>query len=183
MARAAILLVAYSGMRWGEHTALAADRVRAGDRRLSIDRQIVETPSRLKPGLPKSRRRRVTMYPARTPGGVDLAAMVERRLAEIDPEDLLFTAPKGGWLRRSNWGRYVWDRAAADVDWPRSEDGTWQWTFHSLRHVVATWALHEARIPIEHASRLLGHFSTRVTQDIYVHVRPDLYDRFFKATG
>jgi hypothetical protein len=50
-------------------------------------------------------------------------------------------------------------------------------TFHSLRHVFATWALHEARIPIEDLSRLMGHSSTRVTQDIYVHVRDDIFDR------
>lgn len=94
--------------------------------------------------------------------------MIERRLAEIGPEDLLFTAPMGGWLRRSNWGRYVSDRADDDVGWPRSEDGTWRRTFHSLRHVFATWALHDARIPIEDVSRLLGHSSTRVTG----HLRP-----------
>jgi diketogulonate reductase-like aldo/keto reductase len=27
------------------------------------------------------------------------------------------------------WDRYVWDRAVEDVGWPRSEDGTWRWTF------------------------------------------------------
>lgn len=106
---------------------------------------------------------RVTMYPATTPAGVDLAGMVERRLAEIEPGGVLFTAPKGGWLRRSNWGRAVWDRAADDVGWPRDDDGTWRWTFHSLRHVFATWALHDVRIPMEDVSRLLGHSSTRLT--------------------
>jgi hypothetical protein len=29
----------------------------------------------------------------------------------------------------------------------------------------------------------MGHSSTRVTQDIYVHIRSDIYDRFFEATG
>jgi hypothetical protein len=29
----------------------------------------------------------------------------------------------------------------------------------------------------------MGHSSTRVTQDIYVHVRDDMFDRFFEATG
>ncbi len=32
-------------------------------------------------------------------------------------------------------------------------------------------------------SRLLGHSSIRVTQEIYVHVSSDVYDRFFEATG
>ncbi len=36
---------------------------------------------------------------------------------------------------------------------------------------------------MEDVSRLMGHSSTRVTQDIYIHVRNDMYDRFFKATG
>ncbi len=72
---------------------------------------------------------------------------------------------------------------SGDVGWPRDDDGIWRWTFHSLRHVFATWALDDARIPMEDVSRLMGHSSTRVTQDIYIHVRNDMYDRFFKATG
>ena len=54
------------------------------------------------------------MCPACTPGGIELGEMVERRLAQIGPEDFLFTAPTAGLLRRSNWGRYVWDHAAED---------------------------------------------------------------------
>ncbi len=30
---------------------------------------------------------------------------------------------------------------------------------------------------------MMGHSSTRVTQDIYIHVRDDMFDRFFQATG
>jgi integrase len=32
-------------------------------------------------------------------------------------------------------------------------------------------------------SRLLGHSSTRVAQDIYIHVNDDLFDRFYNATS
>jgi hypothetical protein len=32
-------------------------------------------------------------------------------------------------------------------------------------------------------SLLLGHSSTRVTQDIYIHVNDDLFDRFYNATS
>lgn len=35
----------------------------------------------------------------------------------------------------------------------------------------------------ETPSRLLGHSSTRVTQDIYIHVNGDLYQRFYDATS
>lgn len=74
------------------------------------------------------------------------------------------------------------DPAAERVGWPRRADGHWAWTFHSLRHVFATWALAQPGLRIEDVSRLLGHSSIRVTQDIYIHVHGDLYERFFEAT-
>jgi len=178
-----ILLVAYSGMRWGEHVALTADRVDLQRRRITVDRQVIETRSALKADLPKGRRRRVTMFPATTPAGIDLAALVERRLAELGPEGLLFPAPRGGWARRSNYGRNTWDPAATAVGWPRSDNGRWHWSFHSLRHVFATWALNQPGLRLEDVSRLLGHSSVRVTQDIYIHVHGDVYQRFYDATG
>jgi len=48
--------------------------------------------------------------------------------------------------------------------------------------VFATWALGQPNVRIEDVSRLMGHSSIRVTQEIYVHVCPDVYDRFFEAT-
>jgi integrase len=54
----------------------------------------------------------------------------------------------------------------------------------SHRHdVFATWALNQPGLRIEDVSRLLGHSSTRVTQDIYIHVHVHLYPRFYSATG
>jgi len=61
-------------MRWGEHVTLRANRVDAARRRITIDRQVIETRSGLKLALPKSRCKRVTMVPATTPGQVDLAS-------------------------------------------------------------------------------------------------------------
>jgi integrase len=178
-----ILLVAYSGLRWGEHVALTADRIDPNRRRITVDHQIIETRSALKLALPKGRRRRVTMYPTITAGGIDLAALVEKRLNEIGPDDLLFPAPQGAWARRSNYSRNLWDPSATSVEWPRAQNGKWTWTFHSLRHVFATWALNQPGLRLEDVSRLLGHSSTRVTQDIYIHVNDNLYNRFYDATG
>jgi integrase len=115
--------------------------------------------------------------------GIDLAALVDKRLAELhDSDDVVFPAPHGGWARRSNYGRNLWDPAARDIGWPR-HDNRWRWTFHSLRHVFATWALNQPGLRLEDVSRLLGHSSTRVTQDVYIHVHGDLYQRFYDATA
>jgi integrase len=177
-----ILLVAYSGLRWGEHAALTARQVDPARRRIIVDRQVIETRSQLMTTLPKGRRRRVTMYPAVTPGGVDLAGLVARRLSELSDDDLVFPAPAGGLLRRSNYGRNVWDPAAGGTGWPR-DGARWRWTFHSLRHVFATWALNQPGLRIEDVSRLMGHSSIRVTQDVYIHVHGDFYQRFYDATA
>ena len=148
-----------------------------------MDRQVIETRHALKVAPPKSRRRRITMYPAHTPGGVDLAAMVSRRLCELGADGLLFPSPRGQWARRSNYGRNVFAPAASAAGWARRDDGRWAWTFHSLRHVFATWALSQPGARIEDVSRLLGHASVRITQDIYVNPDGDLYERFFEATS
>jgi len=124
------------------------------------------------------------MYPACTPGGIDIDEMVERRLAELpDASHLMFPSPRGEWERRSNYGRNLWDPACEFIGWPKHPDRNgWLWTFHSLRHVFATWALGQPNIRIEDVSRLLGHSSIRVIQEIYVHVSSDVFDRFFDAT-
>jgi integrase len=178
-----VLLVAYSGLRWGEHAALTADRVDLARRRITVDRQVIETSHGLKLAPPKNRRRRTTMFPSKTPSGVDLAALVERRLGELPADGLLFPSPKGHWARRSNYRRNLFDPAATTAGWPRRADGRWQWTFHSLRHVFATWALAQPGARIEDVSRLLGHSTVRVTQDLYIAPDADLYDRFYQATG
>jgi integrase len=132
----------------------------------------------VQPTLPRAA---VVVDPARRV--LELGRTELARAGALDLGEPFFPAARGGWQRRSNYGRYIWDNAAADVGWPRQDNGRWLWTFHSLRNVFATWALHEARIPIEDLSRLMGHSSTRVTQDIYVHVRDDMFDRFFQATA
>ena len=123
------------------------------------------------------------MYPARTPQGVALAGLVERRLAEVEPGGLMFPSPRGMWARRSNYRRTLFAPAARTTGWPLRPDGRSVWTFHSLRHVFATWALSQPGARIEDVSALLGHSTVRVTQDLYIAPDGDLYTRFYTATA
>jgi integrase len=177
-----VLLTAYSGMRWGEHAALVGRRVHSEQRRIDVWRQVVETNHGLHFSLPKGRKRRTTIYPAATACGVDLAAMVERRLGEVGPDGLLFPSPSGMTARRSNYRRNTFVPAALAAGWPEAGCGETRWTFHSLRHVFATWLLSVPGVTIEDVSRLMGHSSTRVTQEVYVHFLTGRLDDLFAAT-
>ena len=81
--------------------------------------------------------------------------------AEPGPEGLVFPAPKGGYLRRSNFRRRWWVRAirAAGVDGLR---------FHDLRHSAATLALAAGANTRELMERM-GHTSPPVALR-YQHV-------------
>jgi len=94
----------------------------------------------------------------------------------------VFPSPRGAWARRSNYRRNTFDPAADAAGWPRRPDGRRAWTFHSLRHVFATWALSQPGARIEDVSRLLGHSTVRVTQDLYISADGDLFERFYRAT-
>lgn len=87
------------------------------------------------------------------------------------------------WARRSNYRRNLFDPAATAAGSPRRTDGRWQRAFHSLRHVFAIWALAQPGARSEDVSRLLGHSTVPVTQDLYIAPDADLYDRFYQATG
>lgn len=122
------------------------------------------------------------MYPSRTPEGVALNDWVTRRLRELPEDGILFPAPRGHWARRSGYGKAIFRPAADAAGWPHDEDGRLVWTFDSLRHVFATWALAQPGARLEDVSRLLGHSSVRITQDVYIAPDGDLYKRFFDAT-
>jgi integrase len=107
---------------------------------------------------------------------------VERCPEASTPSGLLFPSPQGCWARRSNFARNLFHPAATVAGWPRDSSGGFCWTFHSLRHVFATWALSQPGARLEDVSKLLGHSTVRVTQDLYVSPDGDLYDRFYHAT-
>ena len=94
---------AYTGLRQGELFALTTGQVAPAARVIDVDRKVIEVAGKLYLEAPKGRKRRKTIYPARTPAGYPLAekiaARIEQARAEQDagtnPLGLMFPSPRG----------------------------------------------------------------------------------------
>jgi integrase len=80
---------------------------------------------------------------------------------------LMFTAPQGGAMWRSDWSRLIWHPAlkAASVT-PCRENG-----FHAERHYFASSLLADG-VDIRTVSEYLGHHDPAFTLRIYTHLMP-----------
>ena len=180
---------AYSGLRWGELTALTIAQVDHAARVITVDRKVADVAGHLYIEAPKNRKYRRTIYPQRTPGGYpladNLAARIEAARAEqaagVNPLGLVFPSPTGKHWRSSNFNRKVLKRAYLAAGW-RDADGTGMWTWHSLRHVFCTTALFTWKLDATDVSRLAGHASYRITLDMYVGTTAGVLERARKAT-
>jgi len=180
---------AYTGLRQGELFALTAGQVTPGARVITVDRKVVEVAGKLYLEAPKGRKRRSTIYPARTPAGYPLAdtiaARIQQARAEQDtganPLGLMFPSPRGSYWRSSNFDRRVLAPAYQAAGW-RDPDGNDTWTWHSLRHVFCTTALFCWHLEPTDVSCMAGHANIRVTLDMYVGATAGVLDRARTAT-
>ena len=180
---------AYTGLRQGELFALTAGQISAGARVITVDRKVVEVAGTLYLEAPKGRKRRSTIYPARTPQGYPLAdkiaARIQQARAEQDaganPLALMFPSPRGSYWRSSNFDRRVLAPAYQAAGW-RDTDGSGTWTWHSLRHVFCTTALFCWHLEPTDVSCMAGHANIRVTLDMYVGNTAGVLDRARTAT-
>ena len=180
---------AYTGLRQGELFALTASQITAGARVITVDRKVVEVAGKLYLEAPKGRKRRSTIYPARTPGGYPLADQIAARAQQVraeqdagtNPLGLMFPAPRGTWWRSSNFDRRVLAPAYHAAGW-RDEHGTGTWTWHSLRHVFCTTALSCWHLEATDVSCMAGHANIRVTLDMYVGATAGVLARARTAT-
>ena len=180
---------AYSGLRWGELTALTIAQVDQAARVITVDRKVVEVAGHLYLEAPKNRKYRRTIYPRRTPAGYPLAerlaARIEQARAEqeagTNPLGLIFPSPTGKHWRSSNFNRNVLQRAYLAAGW-RDGDGNGRWTWHSLRHVFCTTALFTWKLDATDVSRMAGHANYRITLDMYVGSTAGVLDRARAAT-
>jgi integrase len=180
---------AYSGLRWGELTALTIPQINKPGRAITVDRKVIEVGGHLYVEAPKNRKFRSTIYPRLTPGGYPLADRLAARIQAarteqergINPLGLIFPSPAGKYWRSSNFSRHVLKSAYLAAGW-RDSDGNGRWTWHSLRHVFCTTALFTWKLEATDVSRMAGHANYRITLDMYVGTTAGILDRARTAT-
>ena len=156
---------AYSGLRWGELTALTIAQVDTVGRVIAVDRKVVEVARHLYLEAPKSRKYRRTIYPRRVPAR-RAARRPPRAGRRNQPAGAELPLPAGKHWRSSNFNRNVLKRAYLAAGW-RDADGSGDWTWHSLRHVFCTTALFTWKLNATDVSRMVGHANYRITLDMY----------------
>jgi integrase len=130
--RAMVILAAYGGLRWGELVGLRRRRVDLLHRSVRVAEQMTEVDGHHHGGRPKTEAGlRTVSLPAFV--AAELEAHLERH-AGPGPEDLVFPAPDGGLLRRSNFRRRTWVPATKAA-------GLAGLRFHDLRHSAATLSI------------------------------------------
>lgn len=156
-----VLTLAYTGLRWGEATALRVRSVNRLRRRFVIEENAVMVGYEIHVGTPKTHKARSVPYPER------LDPMIEKACAGKGPEGLLFG---DGVHHMRNSGSQGWfanavQRAqAVDPSIPRL-------TPHDLRHTAASLAI-SSGANVKAVQRMLGHASAAMTLDTYA----DLFD-------
>jgi integrase len=156
--RAMILVLGYSGLRFGELAALRVRSVNLMRGRLSISEAVSEVAGRLVWGTPKTHQKRSVPIPR------FLCEILKSELAGKSLDDLVFTTQTGKPLRNLNWRRDYFDAAAAEA-------GLEGLTPHELRHTAASLAV-AAGANVKLVQRMLGHKSAVMTLDVY----SDLFD-------
>jgi integrase len=157
-----IRLLAYTGLRWGEATALQVKRLDLMRRRLEVVRTAIDLGRDVSYGTPKTHQHRSVPIPRY------LVDQLTEHVAGKDPEDLVFTSPRGAPLRNHNFRRRVFAPAAEAI-------GVAHLTPHDLRHTAASLAV-QAGANVKAVQRMLGHASAAMTLDVYAGLFGDDLD-------
>ena len=166
-----VLFLAYTGLRWGEATALKVRNVAPVKRRVNIREAVAEVSGRHVLGRVKNHERRTIAYPD------FLDSAIAAACAGKGQEDRLWTAEGGGFLRPGNDSGWY----AAAVKRAQATDETFRRvTPHDLRHTAASLAI-SAGANVKVIQRMLGHKSAKVTLDTYAALFPDDLDNVVGA--
>jgi integrase len=158
-----VTFLAWSGLRWSEAVALRSPSLDPLRNRVTVSHAATEVRGKLIYGPTKTHRARTVVIPR----------SVSRLLAiHATPgfhEDPVFTAPRGGPLRSSNFRRAVWLPTVASF--AKAYPNLTGLRVHDLRHTAASLAISVGG-NIKAIQRMLGHKTASITLDRYGH----LYD-------
>lgn len=163
--RGLIYVLAYGGLRWAEAVGLKLEHVNLLRRRLEIIETLSEVKGRLFAVPPKTWEARTIALP---PFVADILGEHIGRFAGDTKDGPLFVTDQGAPLRSSNFRRWVWQPAVAEL----GEEGL---RIHDLRHTCASLLIAAGAHP-GHVREHLGHSSIRVTMDVYGHLYEDVRD-------
>jgi integrase len=159
-----VLVLSYSGIRFGEAAALRRSHCDLEGSRLHIRESLAEVAGRLHFGTTKTHRQRVVALPA------SIRDKLRHHLEEatIVADGLVFTSPGGRPLRYSNFRRRQWTPAIEKAELSGLE-------IHELRHTAASLMIDQGADP-KLIQTQLGHSSISITYDVYGHLFPDRLD-------
>jgi integrase len=164
-----IRFLCYTGLRWGEVTALRVRDLDMLRRRITVAENAVRVNGRIVVGSPKSHRARVVVFPP------FLAEELARQCEGRGRDQLLFgnglshlqqPSQHGGWYKSA-----IARAHAVDNEFPML-------TLHDLRHTAASLAI-SAGANVKAVQRMLGHASAAMTLDVYA----DLFDEDLDAVA
>lgn len=166
---ALVNFLAYTGLRWGEATALRVKDVDVIRRRARVHQNAVMVGGTIVVGTPKSHEARSVPFPA------FLIGPIKTQCAGKEASDLVF-GPGLDFVRPPDTRHGWWVAALAecrrrDVDFPVL-------TRHDLRHTAASLAI-SAGANVKAVQKMLGHASAAMTLDTYA----DLFDDDLEAVG
>ena len=159
--QALVILLAMTGIRFGEATALTVGALNRAGHSARIHTAWKQSG---KQGAPKSKKSRRTV-------AVQDAVFdaLEPHLAGREPHELVFTAARGGRVRNGNFYNQVWKPLMDSVE-PTIHKRP---RIHDLRHTYAAWAIDKGH-PLPYIQRQMGHETIQTTVDTYGHlVRTD----------
>ncbi|MEX1038117.1 MAG: site-specific integrase [Acidimicrobiia bacterium] len=157
---ALVWFLSLTGLRWGEAVALRRSSLDLMRRRVTVSESATEVHGKLVFGSPKSHKSRVVVFPR------FLADRLTNQCAGLGPNDQVFTAPKGGYLRSANYRKAVWKPALCVAGFDESL------RIHDLRATAASLMI-AAGASIKAVQRALGHASAKVTLDTYAGLFDD----------
>jgi integrase len=151
-----ILVMGWTGLRFGEVTALQVRDVPEVGDCIHVQRAVSDVRGRLVEGLPKSGKARTVPVP------LPLRRRLEGCVRSKAPTDRVFTTSTGAQIRYSRFRSDVFDPAAAAA-------GLRGLTPHTLRRTFATFCVSAGQHP-KITQEWMGHSDIRLTMDLYTTV-------------